>query len=107
MRRLYHTVAAGKLLAADGISAQVVSMTSWELFRQLPEAQRQQIISPQLPSLSIEAGATQGWIEFVDEPIGLYHFGASAPATVLYEKFGLTAEVMADRARAILGRPGC
>ena len=31
-------------------------------------------------------------------------FGASAPAKVLYEHFGFTAEAVAERARAVLER---
>ncbi len=89
---------ARALLAAADVSARVVSMPSWELFRQRPIAEQHAVIPPQLPSLSVEAGATQGWLEFVDQPIGLDHFGASAPATTLYEQFGLTPDAIAEHA---------
>jgi len=46
----------------------------------------------------VEAGATQGWLEFVDHPIGLDHFGASAPASTLYDEFGLSPEAIAAKA---------
>ena len=52
--------------------------------------------------MSFEAGSTQGWQEFVDEAIGIDHFGASAPPAVLFEKFGLTADALAARALAIV-----
>ena len=35
--------------------------------------------------------------------IGMDTFGASAPAGMLYEKFGITAEAVADKVRALLG----
>lgn len=89
---------ARALLLAGGISARVVSMPSWELFRQLPPGQRDAIIPPTLPSLSVEAGATQGWLEFVDRPLGVDRFGASAPADAIYEEVGLTAEAIAAQA---------
>ena len=34
----------------------------------------------------------------------LDHFGASAPAKVLYEKFGFTAEHVAETAKAVLNK---
>jgi transketolase len=34
--------------------------------------------------------------------IGLDHFGASAPAKVLYEKFGFTPEAIAAKAKEVL-----
>ena len=36
--------------------------------------------------------------------IGLRHFGASAPAAVLYEKFGLTAQHMAEETMRLVGK---
>lgn len=91
-------LAAHEGLALEQCSARVVSMPSWELFRELPIDQQHRILPPGLPSLSIEAGATQGWQEFVDLPIGLDRFGASAPASELYERFGITAERVIDHA---------
>ena len=95
-------LAAREVLAADGVSASVVSMASWELFRGLPKAQQNEIIPRSRPSLSVEAGATQGWLEFVDYPIGLDHFGASAPAETLYTAFGITAAAVATQAHKLI-----
>ena len=42
-----------------------------------------------------------GWERYVGVEgvmLGISHFGASAPAGVLYEKFGLTAQRMAEQA---------
>ena len=41
----------------------------------------------------------RSWRDLVDEAIGLDRFGASAPANVLYQEFGITAEAVADRVR--------
>ncbi len=97
-------LAARSELTGDGISARVVSMPSWDRFRRRPVEQRQAIIPPTVPSLSVEAAATQGWLEFVDEAIGLDHFGASAAASTLYETYGLTGSAVAARARALVAR---
>jgi len=90
---------ARALLAGDDISARVVSMPSWELFRELPAERRDAIVPPTTPSVSVEAGATQGWFEFVDHPVGIDHFGTSAPADILYREYGLTPVTIAAQAR--------
>jgi transketolase len=54
----------------------------------------------------VEAGIRQGWERYVGldgAVVGLDGFGASAPAKVLYEKFGITAENVVNRAREIQG----
>ncbi len=78
------------------ISASVISMPSWELFKQT-EKDYQDIVLPEEVKLrvSIEAGTTFGWKEIVGDngfSIGIDHFGASAPGNILFEKFGFTAE---------------
>ena len=57
--------------------------------------------------VAIEAGTPMGWERYVGiegVTLGMSHFGASAPAGVLYEKFGLTAQRMADKAEALVKR---
>jgi transketolase len=50
--------------------------------------------------MAIEAGATLGWERFADHVHGIDHFGASAPAEILAEKFGFTIDaVLAHWAR--------
>lgn len=95
-------LAARDQLGTESVSARVVSLPSWEIFRGLTAEQRESIIPRSRPSMSFEAGSTQGWQEFVDEAIGIDHFGASAPPAVLFEKFGLTADALAARALAIV-----
>ena len=73
---------AKNALAADGIDARVVSMPSWELFREQPRSYRDSVLPAQVKArVAIEAGATMGWREWVGDHgviIGLDHFGASA-----------------------------
>lgn len=91
-------LAAQKLLAAQGVAARVVSMPSWELFKEQPEAYRHTVLPPGLTArVAIEAGVTLGWEQFVGSQgaiIGINHFGASAPYQRIYQEFGLTAEAM-------------
>jgi transketolase len=95
-------------LAARKVRARVVSMPSWELFREQGQGYRDAVIPPDLKKrLAIEAGATLGWWRWVGDEgdvIGLDHFGASAPGDVLMEKFGFTVENVVGRALKLLGK---
>ena len=95
-------VEAAELLEAEGVSAKVVSLPSWELFGELDEAQRADILSPDLPTVAVEAGATLGWLDFTDAVIGIDRFGVSAPSEVTYQRLGLTPEAVAGRVRDLL-----
>ena len=81
-------------LAKQNISARVVSMPCWELFAEQTKDYQQSVLPPaNKRRVSIEAGVTFGWREYVGDSgvsIGVDHYGASAPAEVIYEKFGLT-----------------
>jgi transketolase len=97
-------VAARELLAADGISARVVSMPCTEWFT-LQDASYQEEVLPKAmrARVSVEAGITAPWKIFVGdagESIGVDHYGASAAAAVIYEKFGITAEAVAAAAKS-------
>jgi transketolase len=99
-------LAARGLLADTGIGARVVSMPSWELFREQGLDYRNRVLPPDLPHrISIEAGCTQGWREWIGDAgvaIGIDRFGASAPAAELFQRFGFTAEALATAAERML-----
>ena len=94
-------------LEEKGVGVRVVSMPSWELFEKQSEAYRLEILPPEIePRVAIEAGVPQGWHRYVGragEVVGLDHFGASAPAKILYEEFGITADRMVEKALALIG----
>jgi transketolase len=95
---------AASLLEKCGVSAAVISMPCWELFRAQPENYRKRVLG-QAPRIGIEAAVRSGWDEWI-EPcgrfIGMTGFGASAPAEALYRHFGITAEAIAGQALDIL-----
>ncbi len=101
-----HCVAAAATLASSGVQAQVVSFPSWDHFEKQPEEYRATVFPAGVPVLSIEAGATFGWDRYADDAIGFDHFGASAPGQVVMEQFGITADHVVERARALLGDGG-
>jgi transketolase len=94
-------VDAAAELAKSGISAAVVSMPSFELFRAQPESYQKDVLG-EAPRLAIEAGVAQSWYEWLrnsDKFVGMPGFGASAPAGKLFEHFGITAAHVAEVAR--------
>jgi transketolase len=105
---LHLAVGARAALQTEGIPTRVVSMPSWFLFQAQDPAYRNAVLPPEVPvRVSVEAGSTLGWERWVGSDgasVGLDRFGASAPWTVLYQKFGITTENVAERARALLGR---
>ncbi|MDP8214192.1 MAG: transketolase [Candidatus Euphemobacter frigidus] len=98
--------AAGKELAAEGIRVRVVSLPSWELFDRQPREYRESVLPPEVKArVAVEAGVTTGWEHYVGlsgRTVGLDRFGASAPAPVLYEKFGITPEAVVKLARKVM-----
>jgi transketolase len=96
-------IAARGRLADDAVSAQVVSMPSWELFERQDDDYRSQVFPAGVPVLAVEAASPFGWSRYADDTLALDHFGASAPADRLYQEFGLTPENVAARARALVG----
>jgi transketolase len=95
-------LSARKILEADNIPTRVVSLPSWEIFDSQDADYRQSVLLPGVPVISIEAGVTSGWQHYAKASVGIDHFGASAPAEVLFEKFGITAEHLAEEAKLLL-----
>ena len=93
---------AAEQLAADGLTVRVVSMPSWELFEAQDEAYRSSVLPPGVPRLSVEAAATFGWAQWVDDAVGIDRFGLSAPGEVALAELGINPDHVAERARALL-----
>jgi transketolase len=105
-------LAAREKLQAEGIGTRVVSMPCMELFAQQDEKYRKRILPGGAVRIGIEAAVQQGWDRWLLGErgreakaafIGMDSFGASAPDTVLYEKFGITADAAATKAKELLG----
>ena len=102
---LWPTLAAAKLLAAEGIAARVVSMPSWKLFEEQSAAYKASILPAGLPKLAVEAGATLGWWKYVGsngDVLGIDRFGASAPGPKVLAELGFTPENIAARAKKLV-----
>uniref|UniRef100_UPI0040496318 transketolase n=1 Tax=Candidatus Planktophila sp. TaxID=2175601 RepID=UPI0040496318 len=92
-------------LEAKGISTRVVSAPCLEWFAEEPEMYRNSILPQSALRVSIEAGISQGWREYVGDDgliISLDHYGASAGAAKLFSEFGFTVDrVVGDISRAL------
>ena len=101
-------LAAGKALSTEGIRARVVALPSWKLFDQQPKKYRDTVLPPAVTiRVAVEAGIKLGWEHYVGlegAVVGMEGFGASAPAPVLYEKFGITVAAIVQTAKGLLRR---
>ncbi len=101
-------LAAQRLLAGEGVATRVVSMPCWEAFAEQTAEYRDAVLPPSVTArVSVEAGVTFGWERWIGDrgiAIGIDRFGASAPGEVNLERFGFTAEHVADAVRTLLGR---
>lgn len=98
----------GKKLAAEGFGVRVVSLPSWELFDKQSVGYRETVLPPTAKArVAVEAGIKLGWEHYVGlegKVIGMDSFGASAPYKILYEKFGITVDHVAQVAKELLRR---
>ena len=95
-------LAAADVLEAEGVPTRVVSVPCFELFFQQPKSYQDSVIGRGTVRVAVEAAVQQGWERFIGEDgafVGMTGFGASAPAEVLYEKFGITSDAVVSAAR--------
>jgi transketolase len=97
-------VAAREKLEAEGVRTRVVSMPCVEWFVEQDEEYQDSVLPVDPVVVTVEAGSTIGWRDLIgaDGSVGIDHFGASAAGTVLYEKFGLTADAVVAEVKELL-----
>lgn len=99
-------VGAAIELEKKGIFARVVSMPCCEIFdRQDPEWQERVLPRRIKVRIAIEAASADWWIRYVGlsgAVIGLTTFGASAPGSELFERFGFTVSNVVNTAERLL-----
>ena len=96
---------AAALLEKDGIAARIISVPSFELFREQDQAYKDSVFLPNLPKLAVEAGRSVGWTELLGtdvSTIGVETFGKSAPAGQAYAALGITPEKIAAAAKKLV-----
>lgn len=99
-------IEAKKQLIEEGFDIRVVSMPCMDIFAQQSEEYKESVL-PQLVEkrLVVEAGSSICWgqyLGFKGKSITMDTFGASAPADVLFKKFGFTVENIVNTALSML-----
>ena len=96
---------SAKALIAEGIGTRVVSMLSMELFNAQDDAYKNSVLTKGVKRVAIEAASPFGWGAFVGlegAVIAMQGFGASAPADILFEKFGFSVENVVKVVKGLL-----
>ena len=101
-------VGAQAILAEQGIDARVISMPSFELFDAQSEEYKESVMPKAVRKrVAVEAAASFGWHKYVGldgETVTLDHFGASAPAKLLFKEYGFTNENVAAVAKRVFDK---
>ncbi len=99
-------VKATEELAKEGIKATAVSMVSMDVFEEQSKEYKESVLpSNKTKRVAIEAASSFGWHKytgFEGEVIAIDHFGESAPAGVIFEKYGFTVDNVVKVAKGIL-----
>ena len=101
-------IEAQEELAKDGIDVRVVSMPSVDVFEQQSAEYKESVLPKAVRArVAIEAASGFGWERYTGldgATVTMQGFGASAPADLLFRKFGFTKENVVTTMKKILGR---
>jgi transketolase len=93
-------VKAAQALGEKGRNIRVVSMPSTDTFLAQDAAYRESVLPDSVRRrVAVEAGIADYWYRFVGldgKVVGMHSFGASAPAKVLFEHFGITTSAVIE-----------
>ncbi len=97
---------AASMLSRRRIPVRVVSMPSTSVFDAQDAAYQEKILPAKITArVAVEAGVTRFWRQYVGlngKVVGIDHFGESAPASALYEAFGITAQHVVEAVKSIV-----
>lgn len=100
-------VDGAELLKADGLKIRVVSVPSEGLFRDQSKEYQQSVLPAGVPKFGLTSGlpvTLAGLVGGDGTVYGLDHFGYSAPASVLDEKFGFSGQNVYNQVKAMLNK---
>ena len=97
---------AKKDLKESSIDVRVVSMPCLEIYDKQSDDYKESVLPRHVKNrISVEAGSTMGWYKYVGLEgltIGIDSFGLSAPASKIFEHFGLTPRAVALKVEALI-----
>ena len=100
-------IEAAKIIAKEGLKANVVSMPCLDKFVSQDKAYRDSIIDPEIPKLVVEALHPNSWhclVNLNDIVIGMETFGESAPGNELMNEFGFTVDNIVTQAKKLTAK---
>lgn len=100
---VFTVLQAGCRLAKLGINANIVSVPCFDLFVEQDKAYQEAVVDKSTTVFAVEAGSGTEWYRYADEVIGMTRFGASAPAELLFEKFGFTPDAVTKKVCVTMG----
>ena len=93
-------------LEKEGIDVRVVSIPSMDLYEAQSDEYKESIMPKKVRArVAIEAGTDFGWGKYVGldgVTVTMKSFGASAPAGILFKKFGFTTENVVKAVKSVL-----
>jgi transketolase len=100
------SINAAEKLEEEGKKVRVISFPSWEIFEAQDKDYKESIFPKEITArVSVEMGVEMGWKKYVGDhgkSISIETFGASAPDTILYEKYGFTVENVIKIAKTLI-----
>lgn len=91
-------------LEKEGFAIRVVSMPCTEVFDAQDPSYKAAVLPEGVPRVAVEAGVSDYWYKYVGlngAVVGIDTYGESAPASVLFQHFGLTAQAVVDSVKKI------
>lgn len=97
---------ASRKLKAEGIDVRVVSMPSTDIFEEQSEEYKAAVLPKEVRArLAVEAASSFGWHKYVGldgDVLTIDTFGASGPASVLFEEFGFTVDNVVNKVKKLI-----
>ena len=97
---------AAEKLAEQGKKARVVSMPSTDVFDRQSEEYKESVLPKAVRArVAVEAAMSTTWFKYVGldgATVCLDHYGASAPAGLLFKKYGFTVENVVETALKVI-----
>jgi len=101
-------VEAKEALKAEGIDVRVVSMPCTDVFDAQSDEYKEKVLPKSVRArVGVEALSDFGWGKYIGldgEMVSMHSFGASAPANLLFEKFGIKTDAVVAAVKKTLGK---
>ena len=97
---------SAEVLAKEGISVRVVSFPSWDLFEKQSDSYQAEVLPQEIKNrVAIEAGFSMGWRKWIGDRgavVTVDKYGASAPASKIFNEYGFTVENIVKKVKELL-----